>query len=239
MKKTISAIGILIVIYMVCLFININFNTGIMLGFFIGLGLAIIPILPYNIFFNGIRALFVICICFFTAMSIFIAAMGVAERTDYSEDALIVLGCGLHGSELSRNLKDRLDAALEYYKKNPSAVIVVSGGQGPQEDITEASAMCSYLTTNGIPSESIFLEDKATSTNENFKLSKEILDKILGDDYSVCYVTNDFHIYRAGRLAQLNGLNAKGCGAATEFFSILPNYLRESLAVMQLWVFGR
>lgn len=239
MKKIMFTFGILIILSMICLMIYGNYNTGILIGILIGLGLAIIPYLPYNIFFNSIRVVYVLCICFFIFMSSFIVVMGVAERADFKEDALIVLGCGLHGSNLSKNLKDRLDTALDYYDKNPSVIIVVSGGQGPQEDITEASAMYSYLADNNVPKKNILLEDKSTSTNENFKFSKEILDNRFGDDYTIAYITNDFHIYRAGRLAKINNLNARGYGAPTEIFSVFPNYLRESLAVIQLWVFGK
>ncbi|MGN1317546.1 MAG: YdcF family protein [Lachnospirales bacterium] len=239
MKKTLSIIGVLIIIYMLLLILNTNVNVGIYLGLFIGASLVIIPHLPNNIFFNIIKVVFVICVCFFIFMSGFIAISSKTNTADFNEDALIVLGCGLHGSNLSKNLKDRLDTAIDYYNNNPSALIIVSGGQGPQEDITEAEAMKDYLLKNNIPENNIIMEDKSTSTNENFKFSKKILDEKLDYDYTVSYITNDFHIYRAGKLAKLNNLNAKGYGAPTEFYSIFPNYLRESLAVIQLWIFGR
>lgn len=172
-------------------------------------------------------------------MSCFIAVNGISNRGDFSEDALIVLGCGLHGSTPSANLKDRLDTAVKYYASNPSAVIVVSGGQGPQEDIPEAKAMYDYLVKYGVPEDNIYMEDKSSSTDENFRFSKKILDDVLGDDYSTAFITNDFHIYRAGCIAKLNGLNPSGYGAHTEVFSIFPNYLRESVAVVKLWVTGR
>ncbi len=45
----------------------------------------------------------------------------------------------------------RLEAAIAYYERNPKVLLVVSGGQGPQEDISEALAMERYLIERGIP----------------------------------------------------------------------------------------
>ena len=133
----------------------------------------------------------------------------------------------------------RLDAAIEYSKKNPNALIVVSGGQGPQEDCSEAEAMREYLIDKGINKYKIIEENKSTSTNENYLFSKAILDKILGCEYKIAYVTNSFHSYRAGELAKINGLNPRAYNAKTKIESLIPNYAREVLAVIQLWVFGR
>lgn len=238
MKKFISAVGIIIVIYMLCLLANINYNTGIFIGLIIGIIIFLLPIMPNRLIFKIIKAGFAAALCFFIVMSSFIALENITNKADCTEDALIVLGCGIHGSELSKNLKDRLDTALEYYSNNSDAIIIVSGGQGPQENMPEAEAMYNYLIKNGVKAE-IIKEESSSSTNENFKFSKEILDAKLGDNYKTAYITNDFHIYRAGKLARLNGLDAKGYAAPTEFFSIIPNYLRESLAVIQLWLFGR
>lgn len=239
MKKAISIFGIIIIIYMICLFICVNYNFGILMGLFLGFGMTLLPFLKPTLFFNTIKIIYSLCICFFILMSIFIAIKSVINKADGSEDALVVLGCGLHGKELSANLKDRLDTALEYISKNPNVTIVVSGGQGPQEDITEAEAMYNYLVKNNVNSNNIIQESRSTSTNENFKFSKELLDKKLGESYTIAYITNDFHIYRAGKLAKKYSFNAKGYAAPTEVFSILPNYLRESLAILQYWIFNK
>ena len=95
----------------------------------------------------------------------------------YKEDAIIVLGAAVHGKTPSRTLRYRLKKAVDYHEQNPDAIIIVSGGQGAQEDISEAEAMKIYLVENGVASNKIIKEDKSTSTAENFKFSKEILDE--------------------------------------------------------------
>lgn len=239
MNKLFLLIGVLIIIYILCLIPLNNFNIGILLGLIIGSIFIFLSILPHNKFSTLLKSILAVMLAFFIFMTSFIAVQSVSHEPDFSEDALIVLGCALHGDRLSYNLKDRLYTAIEYYHKNPSAKIVVSGGQGPQEKMPEAEAMYNYLVANGVPTNNIYKECNSTSTNENFKFSKQILDKELGSDYTITYITNDFHIYRAGKIAQLHGLEATGYPAPTYIHTIVLNYLRESLAVIQLWVFNK
>lgn len=240
MKKiTTTIIGALLTVYMLGFALLNNFNIGVFIPMVCGIIIALWYYVPDSKVIKSLKILFITGISIFIAFMVFIGAMAQTNSAQYDEDAVIVLGCGLHGSLPSLNLADRLDAAIEYHSKNPNALIVVSGGQGPQEDCTEAQAMAKYLTDRGIDKDKIILEDKATSTNENYRFSKEILDKKLGNDYKTVYVTNSFHSYRAGELAKLNGLDSRACNAITRIQSLIPNYAREVLAVIQLWVFGR
>lgn len=241
MKKIImTAAGLILTAFMLWFSLINNFNIGILIPMIIGVIIAVWCYLPDNNVIKWLKRLFV----FFTViLVVFMAFVGVMAQTnsaEFDEDAVIVLGCGLHGSVPSGNLVDRLEALYDYHIKNPDAIIVVSGGQGPQEDCTEAEAMLNYLVAEkGLPDDSIIMEMNSTSTNENYRFSKEILDDILGEDYEVVYITNSFHSYRAGELAKLNGLNAKSYNARTKFSSLIPNYCREVFAVIQLWVFKR
>lgn len=177
------------------------------------------------------------------AIAIIIPVMFISGRTDnvsYKEDAIIVLGAAVRGEEVSGALARRLDAAIKYYHQNPEVVIVVTGGQGPQEDITEALAMERYLMEHGIPQSSIIKEEKATSTSENFKYSKELLDEYFGYEYTVAYITDDYHIFRAGQLGKLAGLPPMThCHSNTAKSIMLPSGLRECMAIVQLWIFKR
>ena len=87
---------------------------------------------------------------------------------------LIVLGAGLDGEKVGKTLKSRLDEAIKYYELNKNVNIIVSGGQGEDEVISEAEAMERYLVKNNINPNRIIKEEKATTTLENIKFSKEI-----------------------------------------------------------------
>ena len=84
-------------------------------------------------------------------LSGFLTSYGTDDNATYDENAVIVLGAAVHGRELSNTLAGRLAVAVAYHQRNPSALIVVSGGQGLQEDIPEAVAMRQYLLDHGVP----------------------------------------------------------------------------------------
>ena len=162
---------------------------------------------------------------------------GKKSNVSYNEDAVIVLGAGIQGEEVSESLRNRLDAAARYYQKNPDVIIIVSGGQGPQETITEALAMERYLLEQGVPAKQIVKEQMATSTRENFLYSKEILDKQFDGVYSVVFVSSDYHIYRAKLIANSVGFDEiTYLGSDTPWYQILPSGIRECLAVMKQWL---
>lgn len=172
------------------------------------------------------------------ALGLFAASF--ARPATGNEKAVVVLGAGLRGKQVSGLLARRLDAALDYYRENPDVLLVVSGGQGPDEVIPEAEAMARYLAAHGVPQESIIKEDKSESTQQNFEFSRALLEQAgVGADEPIAYVTNRFHIYRSGIFARKAGFtNARAVPASISFGTIAPSYLREVLAVCHVWVFG-
>lgn len=169
---------------------------------------------------------------------LFIAVYGQADNAAYDEDAVIVLGAGIRGDRVSVPLAYRLNKAVSYYEKNPDAVIVVTGGKGFQESVTEAYAMKKYLVGRGVDPEKIIMEDRATSTNENMRFSKEILDKHFNGKYKSVVITNNFHVYRSVMIAKIEGLdNVTHIHAGLRWYNLAPCYLRESLAVLKMYFF--
>lgn len=158
-------------------------------------------------------------------------ALGHFDSVDYGEDAVIVLGTGVRGSTPSDSLVSRLDAALDYHAQNPDALIAVTGGQGPHEDLPEADAMAEYLIAHGVPDALILREGRSTSTRENFSMTKPLLDAALGQDYRIAIISNDFHLPRAARIAAASGYgDATHAHAPTPWYVIIPNGLRECAA---------
>lgn len=119
----------------------------------------------------------------------------IPENADY----LIILGARVKGSVPSLSLQYRIDKAAEYLTANKHTLVIVSGGKGPGEDISEAKAMQQGLIAQGIEEARIMMEDKSTTTYENIVFSKELIPDtaVLG-----LVVSNDFHIYRAVEIAK-------------------------------------
>ncbi len=153
-------------------------------------------------------------------------------KTDY----LIILGAGLKGDVPSVSLRERLAAGTEYLKKYPDTIVVVSGGQGRGETVTEAEAMKKYLVSNGIDESRILSETRASSTMENFRLSRELIETRAGKPVrEITFITNSFHILRAKMLAERNGLNAHAISGKTVQI-VIPSYLREYFALIKSFV---
>lgn len=149
---------------------------------------------------------------------------------------VIVLGCKVYGERPSIMLTARLDAALEYLNSNPESACIVSGGKGADELISEAECMYLYLTEHGISPERIYKEDKSTTTRENIAFSCEIIKEYdLNRDIAIA--TNNFHEYRAGKIADNFGLNHGAVSGNTVLWLLPTYYARELLAILYEWVF--
>lgn len=243
---------ILFIVIGVILFINAsvlvtvsNFNWGIILLFFFsitcimyGVFAAKIRQLTHHGVLKWVKIVILACLGCIFALSIFIAVYGKSDNATYREDAVIVLGAGIRGETPSAPLALRLDKALEYANKNKEAVIVVSGGQGYQEDITEALAMERYLIKMGLSADRIIKEEKATNTYENLSFSKEILERHFNKLFTAVIITNDFHIFRAINFSDSLGIDSTHLHAQTPWYTTLPNYLRECVSIILHFIFG-
>lgn len=152
-------------------------------------------------------------------------------------DYVIVLGAHVYGKRMSTNLKYRIEAAYEYLEKNPSTKVVLSGGQGSGEEITEAEAMRLFLKDRGISEDRILIDETSTNTEENLRNSLGLI----GDkEQRVVIVSNDFHIYRAKGIARKQGYeNVEGIGSRTVIYTMPNCYVREVAAVLKYKICGQ
>ncbi len=236
-RYTILACGILLTGNGLLVITISNFNIGMLPVFGLGILLIIYAALFERLKSKRVIHIFVsLVVSVLTVFGCFLGIYGNNDNADYTEKTVIVLGCGIRGERVSVGLAKRLDKAYEYHLKNPEAMIIVSGGQGPQEDIPEALAMKRYLESKGVPEEVIIMEDKSTSTITNFRYSHEIMkERGLAAD-SVVFVTNAYHVYRASTYAELEGLEVTHLGTDIIWYTVPMNYMREMLAVVKMWV---
>ncbi len=240
-----SVISLIFFVYGIALFVFGGYNVGNLMVFCLGGVFLFFYLCGTKFQKNKFTAVLIIIfwagILLLIVLMSFIAFTFGVPLSDKSDDAVIVLGCGLQGSEVSDTLKKRLDACVEYFQENPGVVIVVSGGQGPFEEVTEAYAMEKYLIERNVPKERIMQESESSSTYENFFYSKRILDDFFEgekNNYKTVFITNRFHCYRSYNLAKNAGIQTVCYPADDEWKSAFPSYLRETLAVIKLWVLG-
>ena len=150
-------------------------------------------------------------------------AIAARHEPEKNKDFLIVLGCGLKSDGTPTPLlRGRLDRALAFAERQRAetgkeAVFITSGGQGPDEAVTESAAMKRYLTEHGVPPERIIEEDRSTDTMENMRFSKE---KIMAIDpkAKIAFSTTNYHVFRSGLLARRVKMRAVGMGAETKWY---------------------
>ncbi len=183
----------------------------------------------------------VFMVLFFFAMILFFLVEGIIisnarKKPDSGADYVIVLGAQVRGTVLSRALKSRLDTAYNYLLANDNTKVIVSGGQGDGEDISEAEAMSLYLISKGIQKDRIIKEDQSTNTFENIKFSREYIAE---EKDHIVIVTNGFHVFRAISIAKKQGFaSAQGLGAPNDDMLIVHYYIREFFAVIKDMVIG-
>ena len=152
-------------------------------------------------------------------------------KPENGADYCLILGAQMKNHGPSDVLRRRLDAAIAYLEENLETIVIVSGGQGTNEPISEAQGMYEYLTARGIEGERILLEEQSTNTVENLHYSGELLDP---RQDRVVLVTNNFHVFRATAIARKAGyLKLEGLAADTYPYMIPNNLLREFLGVIK------
>lgn len=159
---------------------------------------------------------------------------GMYSGCDQRADCIIILGAQVKGKKITDSLKRRLDKAILYLRKFPDTKVIVSGGQGKGEDITEADAMADYLIRFGIDEKKIIREDRSVSTRENLRFSRQFTDPEQG---ITGIVTNGFHMYRACLIAKQEGYrNIYKIPASSNPVFQLNYLMREFFAVIHAWL---
>lgn len=183
---------------------------------------------------KAVRTVLNICLCIgLTIVTVTGCFIGVAcfGDSDVHCDYVVVLGAGLHGSTPSLSLRSRIDAAYTYLSENPDTVCIVSGGQGPGEDMTEAQCMYNELSAMGIDPSRIWMEDRSTSTQENLRFSMELIEEKSGQrPYTINLISNEYHLLRAKMFARDEGVVAYGVPAKTPYVSLFINYFLREIA---------
>lgn len=168
---------------------------------------------------------------------------GETDNSAIPVDAVIVLGAGVNGETPSASLRSRIDAAAAYLEQHPDVPVVLSGGQGSGERISEAEAMRRALwTEDGAENARYLLEDRSTNTAENFKFSKALLEErgLDTDTAVIAVVTNDFHCFRSHMIARRQGLHIVDVPAELPWWWLTANYYaREAFAVVKTAIFDR
>lgn len=154
------------------------------------------------------------------------------RRADY----VVVLGSGLvGGSTVPPLLASRLDKAHAVHRKLSARgrrpMILTSGGQGPDEDLPESHAMADYLAERGVPGSLLVREDRSTTTEENLRFSKALMEEAT-PGYRCVIVTNNYHVFRAALTARRLRVRGQVVGSPTASYFLPSATIREFVALL-------
>ena len=236
-KAILLVLGILLIVNGILGVALESLSLGVILTFAFGLCLILCSLCCNPKVIVTTKSIILFIFIALMAYSIFVYVHGGNDNVTYKEDAVIVLGTVVIGDQPSTDLKNRLDATLEYHENNPDALIIVTGGQATDENDSEASVMFKYLTNAGISADKIVMEDRATSTIENFQYASELMGDRGVSNPRIAYISNDFHIFRAGMIARDAGFEqATHYHGKTPWHMIVPNGLRESVVTIRHFI---
>lgn len=155
-------------------------------------------------------------------------------QPDEKRQVALVLGAALWNDQPSPALRERLNLAYSLYQSGKVEWILCSGGMGSNSTISEAEGMRHYLIELGVPEDRILTENQSHDTKTNLAYSKELLDqKGLTDIY---LVSHDYHLYRALRYAEREGLSAVPAPVHSRVLFMPYHKMRESFALLKTYL---
>ncbi len=174
------------------------------------------------------RCVILVCVVWFFSIQALVFS-GMFADCEAQVDYVLVAGAMVYGETPSTALLARIDAAYEYMTAYPDAVAVLCGGQGAGEDITEAECMRRVLAERGIPPERMILEDRSSTTAENMRNARVLIED---ESASAVVVTSNFHVFRTVRIAEKSGWReVYGIAAPFRGIMVVHYMAREFLTV--------
>ncbi len=176
------------------------------------------------------------CFVFLESMlfgAVFAALIAAMHEPEKDKDYVIICGCQISKEgKMFPLLRGRVDRALEFAAGQEAAggkpvVFIPAGGKGSNECRSEASAMAEYLREKGIPSERILEENQSTSTYENMRNARKLIEQRGGQNARIAFSTTNYHVFRSGIMAQRAGMQAEGMGSPTRWYFWPNAFLRE------------
>jgi len=148
--------------------------------------------------------------------------------------AAIVLGAAQWNGTPSPVLQARLDHALDLYRRGSVSRVILTGGVGQGDSLSEAAAGREYLVKRGLPDEALLLEEQGTTTWESLRSAADIARA--NGIGSVLLVSDPFHMLRSLKMAHDLGLIAYGSPTRTS--PISENTIAEARYVLrEAWAY--
>ena len=159
-------------------------------------------------------------------------------------DYVIVAGSTVYADGISTILKNRLDTAVDYSRRNPETVFILSGGKEPEDSVAQALAMYSYMAERGVPEEKMLIETDSLTTAEKMHLSLELIEedvthRMIPPPIVLGVLTSDYHSLRATAIAaKATDMDVFSIPAPSDLILLPHECIRECAAVFKDFMSG-
>jgi len=154
----------------------------------------------------GVAFLLVYALLFHTPFLWFAAEPLKISQPLKKADVIVVFAGGVGESgKPGQGYEERVQYAVELYKKGYAPTLILSSGS--VYALSETEVMEVLAVSMGVPKDVILLEDRASSTYENVKFTKEILDRKGWG--SILLVSSPYHMRRASLVFRKIGKEIK------------------------------
>ena len=109
-------------------------------------------------------------------------------------DAIVVLGAAQYNGKPSPVLRARLDHALTLYQEGLAPTMVVTGGIGEGDRVSEATVGRQYLVAHGVPDSAVVVRPEGRSTQASIQSVAEYAGEHA--IHRVLLVSDPFHMLR-------------------------------------------
>ncbi len=121
-------------------------------------------------------------------------------------DAAVVLGAAVWSDEPSPVFKERINHAVELYRRGRVRKIIFTGARGSRNEPAESVAAKEYAAGLGVPASDILLEKRSHTTYQNLLHAKRVAEA--HGLRRVLVVSDPLHMKRAMSMACDLGLEA-------------------------------
>lgn len=121
-------------------------------------------------------------------------------------DAIVVLGAAQYQGRPSPVLRARLDHAIELYRDSLAPTLIVTGGVGVGDTISEAEVGRRYAVKAGVPNGRIIVERTGISTEQSLRTVAQLMSR--RDMTSAVLVSDPFHMLRLRVVAERFGIRS-------------------------------
>ncbi|WP_235560915.1 YdcF family protein [Bacillus sp. FJAT-28004] len=172
-----------------------------------------------------------VLLCFIYIFYVAWSIISFAKVNEFTRtDTAIVLGAAVWDDKPSTVLKDRLNHAIWLYDNGYVEKIIVTGGLGEGDSLSEAEVSKRYAMQREVLEDDIILEQKSKITEQNLANAYAIAQQQQIDTFTI--VSDPLHMKRALTMARHLGMDAFSSPTQTSayksFGTKLPFLIRET-----------